>query len=69
MSAAPGGELAASLQRLANEVNIMKVAQNQQNVDLAQTNVELNSLRLNIPEASRHAVDEVIKRRPSVSQI
>ena len=61
MSAVPGGELAATLQRLTNEFNIMKVAQNQQSVDLASTNVELNSLRLNLPEASRHVFDEVNK--------
>ena len=59
MSAVPGGELAANLQRLINEIDIIKIAQTQQNADLAQTNVELNSLRLNIPEVGKQAVDMV----------
>ena len=59
MSAVPGGELAANLQRLVNEIDIIKIAQIQQNADLVQTNVELNSLRLNIPEVGKQAVDMV----------
>ena len=59
MSAIPGGELAANLQRLAEEVNNIKIAQTQQNAELVQQGVDLNSLRLNIPEVGKQAVDHV----------
>ena len=59
MSAVPGGELAANLQRLAEEVNNIKLAQTQQSAELVQQGVDLNSLRLNIPEVGKQAVDHV----------
>ena len=59
MSAAPGGELAVHLQRLAEEVNNIKVTQTQQNAEIVQQGVDLNSLRLNIPEVGKQAVDQV----------
>ena len=62
MSAVPGGEVAATLQRLTNEIDIIKSSHSQQNIDLAQTNAELNMLRLNIPEAGKQAVDSVNKQ-------
>ena len=62
MSAVPGGEVAATLQRLINDIDIIKSSQSQQNIDLAQTNAELNSLRLNIPEIGKQAVDLVNKQ-------
>ena len=52
MSAAPGGELQATLQRLADEVNTIKQMHTQQGV-------EVNSLRLNITEVGRTAVDQI----------
>ena len=52
MSAAPGGELQATLQRLADEVNTIKQMQTQQGV-------EVNSLRLNITDVGRTAVDQI----------
>ena len=61
MSAVPGGELAASLQRLIAEVSDIKVSQVQQAADLAAANLELNSLRINLPAACKSAVDEVNK--------
>jgi hypothetical protein len=61
MSAVPGGEVAATLQRLINEIDIIKSSQSQQGIDLAAANVELNSLRLGLPQASQHVFDEVKK--------
>ena len=54
--------MAATLQRLTNDIDIIKSSQSQQNIDLAQTNAELNTLRLNLPEAGKQAVDSVNKQ-------